>query len=101
MKSADLTLIQSAFRVAKAAKAAAIFLALDPLKEIPDEEPPKGCRLILVSRRTPEELAAAFPNARLEKIPDSKTFIPEDQPERLAALIASFVREPSEALAQV
>jgi pimeloyl-ACP methyl ester carboxylesterase len=36
-------------------------------------------------------LAAAFPKARLEVIPDCRTFVPEEQPERLAALIASFM----------
>lgn len=45
-----------------------------------------------------QRLAKAFPNARLEKIEGSKTFIPEDQPETLAALVAAFVREPSESL---
>jgi pimeloyl-ACP methyl ester carboxylesterase len=44
-----------------------------------------------------ERLAAAFPNARLETIADSRTFVPEDQPERLAQLIAAFVREPAAA----
>jgi pimeloyl-ACP methyl ester carboxylesterase len=43
-----------------------------------------------------ERLAATFPNARLEEIHDSWTFVPEDQPERLAELIAAFVREPVE-----
>ena len=32
-----------------------------------------------------ERLAAAFPNSRLEAVPDSRTFVPEDQPERLAS----------------
>lgn len=41
-----------------------------------------------------ERLSKDFPNARLERIEDSYTFVPEDQPERLAALIATFVREP-------
>ena len=40
-----------------------------------------------------ERLAAAFPNARLETIADARTFSPEDQPERVAALIQAFVRE--------
>ena len=40
-------------------------------------------------------LAAAFPQARLEVIPDCRTFVPEDQPERLAAAIASFIAEGS------
>jgi hypothetical protein len=35
----------------------------------------------------------------LERIEDSWTFVPEDQPERLAQLIAAFAREPVEAVA--
>jgi pimeloyl-ACP methyl ester carboxylesterase len=42
--------------------------------------------------RYAEQMAAAFPNARIETIADSKTFVPEDQPERLAELIGTFVR---------
>jgi pimeloyl-ACP methyl ester carboxylesterase len=38
-------------------------------------------------------LAQAFSNSRLERIEDSLTFVPEDQPERLATLIGSFMRE--------
>jgi pimeloyl-ACP methyl ester carboxylesterase len=38
-----------------------------------------------------ERLAAAIPNARLERIDDSYAFVPEDQPDRLAELIAEFV----------
>lgn len=43
----------------------------------------------------PEALASTLPNARLEWISDSYTFVAEDQPERLAELIAGFVREPA------
>jgi pimeloyl-ACP methyl ester carboxylesterase len=42
-----------------------------------------------------ERLAATFPNARFERIEDSRTFAPEDQPERTAQLIADFAREPA------
>jgi pimeloyl-ACP methyl ester carboxylesterase len=35
-------------------------------------------------------LAELFPEARVEEIPDSYTFVPEDQPEHLATLIAEF-----------
>ncbi len=42
-----------------------------------------------------ERLAAAFPDARLEVIEDSRTFVSEDQPERTAQLIADFAREPA------
>ncbi len=40
--------------------------------------------------RYAERMAAAFPNARLERIDDSYTFVSIDQPERTAGLIASF-----------
>ncbi|MGI8579921.1 MAG: alpha/beta fold hydrolase [Solirubrobacteraceae bacterium] len=42
-----------------------------------------------------ERLAAAIPDARLERIEDSGTFVSEDQPERVAELIADFAREPA------
>ncbi|HWM55322.1 MAG TPA: alpha/beta hydrolase [Solirubrobacterales bacterium] len=38
-----------------------------------------------------ERLAADTPNARIVQIPDSKTFVPVDQPGRLADEIAGFV----------
>ncbi len=41
-----------------------------------------------------EKLAQAFPNARLELIEDSLTFVPVDQPRRTSELIAAFAREP-------
>jgi pimeloyl-ACP methyl ester carboxylesterase len=41
-----------------------------------------------------ERLAETI-NARLELIDDSYTFVPEDQPEWLAEVIASFAREPA------
>ncbi|HST56658.1 MAG TPA: alpha/beta hydrolase [Solirubrobacteraceae bacterium] len=44
--------------------------------------------------RFAERLARDIPNARLEPIADSGTFVSEDQPERLAELIAQFAREP-------
>ncbi len=44
-----------------------------------------------------ERLAADLPDARIERVSDSLTFMPEDQPERLAELIAAFAREPREA----
>ena len=47
--------------------------------------------------RDAEALAAALPAARLEWIEDSYTFSAEDRPERLAELIAAFVREPAPA----
>ena len=44
--------------------------------------------------RYAERLAAAFPDSRLERIEDSYTFVPIDQPSRTAELIAAFAREP-------
>jgi pimeloyl-ACP methyl ester carboxylesterase len=41
-----------------------------------------------------KRLAELIPDARLEWIDDSYTFSPEDQPERVAELIAGFAREP-------
>ena len=41
-----------------------------------------------------EQLASDLPHARLEWIEGARTFSAEDQPERLAQLIAGFVREP-------
>jgi pimeloyl-ACP methyl ester carboxylesterase len=43
--------------------------------------------------RYAERMASAFPNARLERIEDSLTFVSLDQPERTAALIAAFAGE--------
>jgi pimeloyl-ACP methyl ester carboxylesterase len=40
-------------------------------------------------------LAAMIPGARLQQIPDSRAFVPEDQPELLAELIEAFVAESS------
>jgi pimeloyl-ACP methyl ester carboxylesterase len=42
-----------------------------------------------------ERLAALFPNARLERIEDSRTFVQMDAPDRLADLIAEFASAPS------
>jgi len=38
-----------------------------------------------------ERLAAVFPDARVEPVADARTFLSEDQPERLAQLIDEFV----------
>jgi pimeloyl-ACP methyl ester carboxylesterase len=46
-----------------------------------------------------ERLAATIPNARLEWIDDSYTFVSEDQPERLAQLVEEFVRDGAPAVA--
>lgn len=46
-----------------------------------------------------EGLARDLPNARLVWIDDARTFVSEDQPERLAELIDEFVREPAQTVA--
>jgi pimeloyl-ACP methyl ester carboxylesterase len=48
-----------------------------------------------------ERLAKILPDVRLEWVDDSYSFSPEDQPDRLAELIAGFVREPRPARAEV
>jgi pimeloyl-ACP methyl ester carboxylesterase len=42
-----------------------------------------------------EQLAARFPDARIEEVEDARCFIPEDQPERLTELIREFARAPT------
>ncbi|HEY7150567.1 MAG TPA: alpha/beta fold hydrolase [Solirubrobacterales bacterium] len=46
--------------------------------------------------RFAERLANDIPNARLIRIEDSLTFVPEDQPDRLAEAIAEFMKETRE-----
>ena len=41
-----------------------------------------------------ERLAAMVPDARIETITDAKTFVPLDQPARVATLISQFLTEP-------
>ncbi|HEX6687835.1 MAG TPA: alpha/beta hydrolase [Solirubrobacterales bacterium] len=48
----------------------------------------------LFSISSAKRLAAETPNARLVEIPDSSTFVPLDQPQRLADEIATFVGSP-------
>jgi pimeloyl-ACP methyl ester carboxylesterase len=48
-------------------------------------------------RSSAERLAREFPNARLELIENSLTFVPIDQPRRLAELISVFVGPPANA----
>jgi pimeloyl-ACP methyl ester carboxylesterase len=43
------------------------------------------------------ELAKLFPDARVEEIEDSYTYVPEDQPERLVELLRDFVPRPAPA----
>jgi pimeloyl-ACP methyl ester carboxylesterase len=49
--------------------------------------------------RQAERLARDFPNARLERIEGSLTFVSIDQPQRTAELIGAFAREPVAAAA--
>jgi len=46
---------------------------------------------LMFPQRFAERLAAMIPGARLEQIADSRAFVPEDQPERLAELITDFL----------
>jgi pimeloyl-ACP methyl ester carboxylesterase len=49
--------------------------------------------------RYAERLADAIPDARLDRIEDSWTYVSEDQPERTAELIRAFVRDAAPARA--
>jgi pimeloyl-ACP methyl ester carboxylesterase len=42
-------------------------------------------------------LAQVLPRARVEVVEDSRAFVPEDQPERLAELIVAFAQQPAPA----
>ena len=44
-----------------------------------------------------QRLAAAFPHARSVSIPDARTFVMEDQPDRLAEAIGGFLADTAEA----
>jgi pimeloyl-ACP methyl ester carboxylesterase len=46
-------------------------------------------------RKLAERLEQVLPNARLETVENSRAFVPEDQPERLAELILDFVGKPA------
>ncbi|HLB20729.1 MAG TPA: alpha/beta hydrolase [Solirubrobacteraceae bacterium] len=48
---------------------------------------------LMFSLRFAERLAAMIPGARLEQVADSRAFVPQDQPQLLAELIAAFVAE--------
>lgn len=69
MKRTNQALLQAAFRIAKSCKAKAIFLFLDPLGELPDYDPPKGCSLLLVTRKSRDELESVFPQGLLASKP--------------------------------
>jgi pimeloyl-ACP methyl ester carboxylesterase len=45
----------------------------------------------LFSQELSHRLAAAFPDARRVGVPQARTFVPEDEPKRLADLIAAFI----------
>lgn len=62
MNRTNHAILSAAFRIAKSAKAKALFISLDTLNEVPDEDAPKGCSLILVTRRGPDELEGFFPD---------------------------------------
>ncbi len=43
----------------------------------------------------PSAFGSLFPNARVEKIENARTFVPLDAPERLAELIGAVASEPA------
>lgn len=49
---------------------------------------------ILFPMKYAERLYADFPNATLQRVPDSRAFMPEDQPDVLAQAIVDFFKQP-------
>lgn len=49
-----------------------------------------GDKDLLFGKRYADRLVASFPDARLETVPGSATFVPEDRPEELARLVIEF-----------
>jgi pimeloyl-ACP methyl ester carboxylesterase len=77
---------------------------LDAAKRLPEFERPAllawGVRDPFFRVRDAERLASVLPCARLERIPDARTFVQLDAPERLAELIAEMGTAPNTALAE-
>ncbi len=48
---------------------------------------------VVFSSKLAHRLRRDFPNATLQFVPNSRAFVPEDQPDRLAAVIRTFVRD--------
>lgn len=69
MKRANQAILHAAFRLAKSFKAKALFVSLDSLNELPEEDPPKGCSLFWVTRRRPDELEGLFPDGLPNPLP--------------------------------
>ena len=74
---------------------AAIFCALLGFIELSVPDPPAALRHLVATAEHAERLAKIVPDARVEWIDDSYSFVSEDQPGRLAELITGFVRQPA------
>jgi pimeloyl-ACP methyl ester carboxylesterase len=79
-------------------------VTLDVAKVLPQFDRPAlivwGLRDKFFPLADAERLARTFPNARLERVEDARTFVQLDQPERLATLVREFASaslEPMEA----
>jgi pimeloyl-ACP methyl ester carboxylesterase len=55
-----------------------------------------GCDDRMFPLRFAERLAAMVPGARVQEIPNSRAFVPEDQPALLAEIVASFLAQVEE-----
>jgi pimeloyl-ACP methyl ester carboxylesterase len=47
-----------------------------------------------LDRSVADRLAAAIPNARLERLPEAGRLVPEERPDELTALVHDFVSQP-------
>lgn len=69
MKRTNQAILQAAFRIAKSSKAKAVFVFLDPLRELPDQRPHKGCEMIFVTRKSQDELEGIFSDGLRASMP--------------------------------
>lgn len=67
MKRSNQVILHAAYRIAKSVKAKAVLISLDCLKDLPEDEPHKGCSLILLSQKERSDWETTL----AEKIPPS------------------------------
>lgn len=69
MHRTNLAILQAAFRIAKSEKSKAVFVSFDSLDQPPEDLPHKGCRLVFVTRKRPDELDGLLPEGELRSVP--------------------------------
>lgn len=69
MDPSNQNFLKAAYQIAKFTNARALFLSLDSLDQAPKARPPKGCSIILVTWKRPEEMKAFFPDGKAAPYP--------------------------------